>query len=130
MCVFDCSWCDYTRMTRHLRCVELLRFTGFLNSLWSLDFSVINMSCGTDLSRCILIVLNGHKLDCCTVSLAVIVFVVLLGMFTSLSVTVSRAARCGGGGGGGGGDGESSLLLVSTPSISCDDCSLSLKFVG
>ena len=65
----------------------------------------------------------------CTVSLAVIVFVVLLGTFTSLSVTVSCAVRCGGGGGGGGGDGESSLLLVLTPSISCDDCSLLFEFV-
>ena len=65
----------------------------------------------------------------CTVSLAVIVFVVLLGTFTSLSVTVSCAVRCGGGGGSGGGDEESSLLLVSTSSISCDDSSLSLELV-
>ena len=53
----------------------------------------------------------------------------LVGTFTSLSVTVSCAVRCGSGGGGGGGDEESCLLLVSTPSISCDDSSLSLESV-
>ena len=49
----------------------------------------------------------------CIVSLAVIVFVTLVGTFTSLSVTVSLAMHCGSGGGGGGGDEEYCLLLVS-----------------
>ena len=66
MCVLDGSRCDYTRVTcddvRHVWVVALMISVGVFNSLLILDFLVVTVSSCTELSRWILIVLNGHKI--------------------------------------------------------------------